>query len=56
MADRQTTGGYTRIANVISADLPYLAQLQPGDKIKFEEIELTKAIELQKIKNSLLMT
>lgn len=40
MADRQTTGGYTRIANVISADLPYLAQLKPGDKIRFKEAKL----------------
>lgn len=54
MADRQTTGGYTRIANIISADLPYLAQLQPGDKIRFEEIDLPKAIELEKQKRSLL--
>ena len=30
MADRQTAGGYTRIAAVISADLPLLAQLVPG--------------------------
>jgi antagonist of KipI len=30
MADRQTTGGYTKIATVISADLPLLAQLVPG--------------------------
>ena len=40
MADRQTTGGYTRIANVVSADLPYLAQLQPGDTIRFQEAKL----------------
>ena len=30
MADRQTAGGYTKIATVISADLPLLAQLVPG--------------------------
>lgn len=54
MADRQTTGGYARIANIISADLPYLGQLQPGDKIRFEEIDLPKAIELQKQKARLL--
>lgn len=40
MADRQTTGGYPRIANVISDDLPYLAQLKPGDKIRFKEAKL----------------
>lgn len=40
MADRQTTGGYTRIANVISDDLPFIAQLKPGDKIAFKEVNL----------------
>jgi antagonist of KipI len=35
MADHQTTGGYPRIANVISAHLPRLAQMNAGDKIKF---------------------
>ena len=33
MADHQTTGGYTKIANVISVDLPVLAQCMPGMKI-----------------------
>lgn len=36
MADHQTTGGYPRIAHVISAHLPLLAQKKPGDKIEFE--------------------
>ncbi len=31
MADRQTTGGYPKIATVISADIPLLAQCLPGD-------------------------
>lgn len=35
MADRQTTGGYPKIAVVISADLPLAAQLAPGDNITF---------------------
>ena len=35
MADHQTSGGYPRIATVISADLPLLAQLSPGDSIDF---------------------
>jgi len=43
MADRQTTGGYTRIANVVSVDLTLAAQLKPGDKIRFCEITLEKA-------------
>jgi antagonist of KipI len=35
MADRPTAGGYPKIANVIAADLPTLAQLKPGDEIRF---------------------
>jgi allophanate hydrolase subunit 2 len=37
MADRQTTGGYPKIATVISADLPVAGQLAPGDWIEFRE-------------------
>lgn len=48
MADRQTTGGYTKIANVISVDLPYLAQLKAGDRLKFEKISIDEAQELIK--------
>lgn len=40
MADHQTTGGYPRIGHVISADLPLLAQQNPGDEIKFSETEV----------------
>ncbi|MCT4594352.1 MAG: biotin-dependent carboxyltransferase family protein [Anaeromicrobium sp.] len=43
MADRQTTGGYTKIANVISADLYKIAQGKPGDKIRFEEVSVEEA-------------
>jgi antagonist of KipI len=35
MADRQTAGGYPKIAAVISADLPVAGQLAPGDFIEF---------------------
>lgn len=34
-ADCQTTGGYAKIACVISADLPALGQLRPGDPVRF---------------------
>ena len=46
MADRQTTGGYYRIANVISVDLPKLAQMAPFGKVKFAEISLEDAQRL----------
>jgi antagonist of KipI len=35
MADRQTTGGYAKIATVISADIGVAGQLLPGDEIRF---------------------
>lgn len=40
MADRQTTGGYAKIATVCSADLPLLAQCRPGDKVHFMKKDL----------------
>ena len=43
MADCQTTGGYPRIANVITPDLSILAQKQTGNEIKFELITLAEA-------------
>jgi allophanate hydrolase subunit 2 len=43
MADRQTTGGYTKIATVASVDLPLLAQATPGTTLKFVEISVTEA-------------
>jgi antagonist of KipI len=43
MADRQTTGGYARIAVVASVDLPIVAQLKPGDSIWFQQIGMEQA-------------
>lgn len=43
MADRQTTGGYAKIATVISADLPICAQCKPGDTVKFELVTMQQA-------------
>jgi antagonist of KipI len=41
--EQQTTGGYPKIANVISADLSSLGQLRPRDEIRFERVELETA-------------
>jgi len=41
--DGPVTGGYPVIAGVISADLPRLAQLRPGDTVRFVTIELEEA-------------
>ena len=43
MADRQTTGGYTKIGTVIMADLPRLSQLPVGDGIHFDIISVEEA-------------
>ena len=43
MADHQTTGGYPRIGNVISADLPIAGQLGAGDRIGFEVVSIAEA-------------
>ena len=43
LGDRQTTGGYTKIANVISADFRILAQLKQGDKVRFEKVSVKAA-------------
>jgi len=43
MADRQTTGGYPKIGQVISADLPKLAQLQPNHQVTFEIVSIQEA-------------
>jgi antagonist of KipI len=44
MADRQTTGGYPKIAVVARADLPLLAQLAPGvGRVKFRAVSVQEA-------------
>ena len=48
MADRQTTGGYPKIATVITADLPLAGQLAPGDWIEF--IPVTRAAALDALR------
>jgi len=37
--EQQTTGGYPKIANVISADFHSLGQLRPRDEIRFERVD-----------------
>ena len=61
LGDRQTTGGYTKIANVISVDFRILAQLKAGDKVRFEQVSvkfaqdalLTQRAALKTIRNAL---
>ncbi len=46
MADHQTSGGYPRIAHVVSTDLPVLAQLGANDKVGFEMISMPEVENL----------
>lgn len=41
----QPTGGYPKLAHVITADLPVLAQLAPGDSVRFERVEPAQAMQ-----------
>ena len=43
LADRQTTGGYPKIATVISADLAALGRLTPGAHVRFEVVNIEAA-------------
>ncbi|WP_419539801.1 biotin-dependent carboxyltransferase family protein [Methylobacterium oryzae] len=43
LADRHTTGGYPKIATVISADLGRLAQVRPGETIRFAAVAVAEA-------------
>lgn len=43
LADRQTTGGYTKIATVISSDLPKAGQLLPECKVRFKAVTVEEA-------------
>ncbi|GAA1203863.1 biotin-dependent carboxyltransferase family protein [Pseudonocardia alaniniphila] len=43
--DGPSLGGYAKIATVISADLPALAQLRPGDSVRFCAVDSDEALE-----------
>ena len=45
LADRGTTGGYTKIATVISVDLSSLAQALPGQSVSFLQVTVEEAQE-----------
>lgn len=44
--EHQTTGGYPKPANVISADFWRLGQMRPRDEVRFERVDLDRALEL----------
>ena len=43
LVDRQSTGGYTKIATVLSVDIPRIAQAKPDHLIRFSEVSVTEA-------------
>jgi len=53
--EQQTTGGYPKIANVISADLPSIGQLRPRDEIRFDPVTWEVARSLYREQEELLV-
>jgi allophanate hydrolase len=49
LADCQTTGGYPKIATVISADLPVVGRRRPGDRLRFAAVTVEVAEELCRV-------
>ena len=56
LADRQTVGGYPKVAAVASIDLPLLAQLRAGDTVGFTEVSVAEAQALCVASERLLAT
>jgi biotin-dependent carboxylase-like uncharacterized protein len=56
LADHQTTGGYPKIATVISADLPRVGRRRPGDRMRFEAITVAEAEQLRRAQEAELET
>ncbi len=48
LADRQTTGGYPKIGAVISADLPALGRMRPGDHVRFAAVSVADAVAIRR--------
>ena len=55
MVDNQTTGGYPKIATVISADIPVVARRKPGRAIRFAAVEMREAERLRRAQETALM-
>jgi allophanate hydrolase len=48
LADHQTTGGYPKIATVISADIPIVGRRKPGDSMRFTAVDIAEAERLRR--------
>ena len=49
MADHQTTGGYPKIATIVSAHLDGFAQLRPHDAVRFRAVSPAEAVALARL-------
>lgn len=56
LSDRGTTGGYTKIATVISTDISKVAQAMPGHSVKFRAISVEEAQEAYRSQEALLQS
>jgi len=56
MADRQTTGGYPRLGELATVDLPAAAQLRPGEALRFRPLEHWEALGLLRARERRLET
>lgn len=54
LGDRQATGGYAKIATVISADMDFLGQAAPGDRVTFRAVDVATAHGLRRQRRELL--
>lgn len=54
MADRQTAGGYPKIAEAITVDLPLISQLKPGDRMRFTEVSIEEAQRLLRLQERMI--
>jgi biotin-dependent carboxylase-like uncharacterized protein len=48
LVDRQSTGGYTKIATVCSFDIPRVGQAKPGQRIRFSAVDVVEAQRLSR--------
>jgi allophanate hydrolase len=54
LADAQTTGGYPKIATVISADVPVIARRKPASTVHFEAVTQAEAEALRRAQEEML--
>ena len=54
MADRPTTGGYAKIAQIATVDIPVLAQVKPGAQIRFLTISVEESQELYRSREAMI--